>query len=1201
MKPLGSAVEVPLRETRLIEASAGTGKTYLLVQLYLRMLVEKDLPPGRILTVTFTRAATAELRQRIRKRIRDELDALPALQGGEAESGASDLVKFWTGRCALSHASVRGRLERALRGLDEAAIFTIHSFCQRVLRRYPFESGAEFEVEPIEDDGLFLRRIAQDFWVRELSQSPRILARYARSGTSPRLTPDSLVELARLRQRHPEALLHPGEEDPGPSPELSLEHWNRLLDAARSAWRDGGREQVLELVGDRSRVKGTLFRSNSVEGWLDLLGDSLEWGEPLIRWSIARDKLDKVERFRTSFVTEQAKPGAEIPRIALLDAVDELLAEEERLEGELGRAALGLARRFAVEALERERELLRESGRATHDRIVGELYEALEGEGGEGLAEALRQEFGAALIDEFQDTDARQYEIFRRVFAQARPALPLLLIGDPKQAIYGFRGGDVFTYLAAKQDAMGAVDSLDVSYRSSPSLVAALNRLYSAAEKPFGPEIAYEPVQAVPGSQDGFGWAADDSGQVEPGAALELILIEDGPGPRGPTADRIAERVSGHVAELLARGRLEGRPVEPRQVAVLCHTNQQVAAVLQALGALGVAASVRGSQSVAGSEGAAELECVLAAMAEPGRASFVRAALATRLLGLGAADLKALEADEAGWSVRVEAFADAGRRWAERGVLAGAGALFEMFDMLPRLLAGFGGDRAAADLNHLLELCHEAERRERLGPSGLLRWLGELRAGLLEEPDDALKLRLDRESGAVQVGTVHGAKGLEYDVVYVPWAWKPSETPREDRWWIFHDPGDERRRAVLDLGGPDRQAHKEICKQERVQEEARLLYVALTRARRRCSVVCVPSKGPFSRLVGGEVKDLGSALDALATISGGEIEVVRDRPEEPAACAAHGPDSGIAGWRPRDPGRPAPVGERTSSFSGLAHGVSAESDPRDLDSSTGEDEPVPADSERIPLADLPGGARTGSALHEVFEHLELDSADPKAVGRELERGLERHGLGGLGEKLREDLSQALIAALETPLDANGGPRLCDLSAQRRASELEFWLVARPEDGAWIEPGTLADAFHRHGDPRQVRTYADRARGLGFSRLRGFLRGFVDLVFEHEGRWYVLDYKSNRLGESFSDYAPERIWDEMCARHYVLQYHLYALALHRLLRLRLPGYDYRSHFGGAYYLFLRGMAPERPGHGVFFDRPPFELMRDLDAAVGWEGA
>ena len=1238
LKPVDSAVEIPLERTGLVEASAGTGKTFLLVQLYLRLLVEKDLTPARILTVTFTRAATAELRRRVRERIRAALDELDPASGGRPDPGAAkpgpedpdsgrpgsggrgrdagalELVRFWTGRreARISRERVRGRLERALRGLDQAAIFTIHSFCQRALGRYPFEAGAEFEVEPIEDDGAALRRIAQDFWVRELSDAPEILVRYARALRSPRLTPDSLVELARLRQRHPDASLRPERPAGGPVAELSLDDWRRLLDEARSAWRDGGRERVRDLVCDRTRVAGTYFRANSVEGWLDLLGDALERGEPLIGWSVEDSQRDKLERFRTSFVEGQAKPGVELPRIDLLDALEALLAEEERLEGELENVAVGLARRFADEALERERALLRESGRATHDGIVGELHEALEREGGEALAKALREEFGAALIDEFQDTDARQYGIFERVFARARPAPPLLLIGDPKQAIYGFRGADVFAYLRAKRDAGEAVRSLAVNRRSVPGLVAALNRLYAQADTPFGAEIDYERVEAADDKRDLFRRAAPDGGNVEPGAALELVFVDrDNPRSPGPAEARVAARVAAHVADLLARGRLlpekpgedeppEYESIEPQQVAVLCRTNKQVAAVFEALAERGIGASVRGAQSVAGSEEAAELERVLAALAEPGRGPFVRAALATRLLGLDAAGLKALEKDEAGWTRRVEAFADAGRRWAERGVLAGAGGLFDATGARPRLLAGFGGERAAANLDHLLELCHEAERRERLGPAALLRWLGELRAGLLEEPTEGHRLRLDRESGAVQVGTVHGAKGLEYDVVYVPWAWQASEGPRADRWWIYHDPG-EGRRAVLDLGGPDRAAVKPLAAAEREEEDARLLYVALTRARQRCSVFCAPVGGPFARLLGGEPKRVEAALAGLAAGSGGAIEVVRDWPGEVSPAAAAGrPASGSADWRAREPGRPAAVGERTSSFSGLVHGAPEASDPRDLDSATGEAEPVAADSERVPLAELPGGARTGSALHEVFEQLDFGSADPEALRPLLERALERHGLGGLGEALRSSLGRAVLDALDARLGGDGGPRLRDLPADGRASELEFWLAARPATGG-IEPATLAEVFERHGDPRRCRAYAAHARGLGFARLRGFLRGFVDLVFEHEGRWYVLDYKSNRLGERFSDYAPERLWDEMCARHYVLQYHLYALALHRLLRLRLPGYDYARHFGGAYYLFLRGMAPERPGHGIFFDRPPAGLMQALDAAVGTEGA
>jgi exodeoxyribonuclease V beta subunit len=608
------------------------------------------------------------------------------------------------------------------------------------------------------------------------------------------------------------------------------------------------------------------------------------------------------------------------------------------------------------------------------------------------------------------------------------------------------------------------------------------------------------------------------------------------------------------------------------------------------------------------SDTAEDVERIARALAHPGDPRRLRAALATPLLGIGALELETLAQGAAGWDEWQERIQGAHEQWRELGFSVALRALLDVSRGSSRLLAELGGERRLTDALQLGELMHLAERKLHLGELGLVRWLAAARAGALARGAgdwiEDVQIRLESENPAVHLTTVHRSKGLEYGVVYVPFAWKAENLRDDERRFVrFHpDPG----RLAFDLGcpEPDRGLHLQAARSEARSEAMRLLYVAMTRARHGCKLVYADGQGAsdsaLGRLLGtakGESPDqLVQRFAALAAGAPGALGarlLAQARPitrVAPAPAGKPGP--------PRVLTRALGRARRTSSYTGLVRLARVESAGRDHDAEVAAEAEV--ELSEGGSGELARGSAVGLALHEVLEHLDFPGADPEGVRSAVERASVLHGVDAGSQAA---LTRSVLAALDTPLPPVGHLRLRDVTLAERISELEFLLPvgdARGDD-QWLKPARLAQPFARFASRPELRDYARRVARLEFAQLAGHLRGFVDLVIRREGRWYLLDYKSNHLGGAAADYAPARLVAPMLEHHYALQYHLYALALHRLLARRVPGYDYERDFGGVYYLFVRGMSPAHPlGSGVWFDRPPRALIDALGRALARPG-
>ncbi|HKU37545.1 MAG TPA: UvrD-helicase domain-containing protein, partial [Polyangiales bacterium] len=789
---------LPLDGTRLVEASAGTGKTHTISTLFVRLLVEKGFGVSEILVVTYTRAATAELRVRIRRRL---LEALACFEGEHGEDPVLVGLRERARQADKLEEAVR-RLTSALRQFDEAPIATIHGYCQRVLGGYSFESGAGFDLRLLEDDRLLVTEVVQDFWANRLHDASELFVRHLR------LRYVGLNKLAQLVERassNPDIALLPAPAAARRASLAALEQ--QLTAAAEHAQRSyrASSEELLRLLCD-GRLHAGKYKPEQVRG---------EWAAEL--HALAELPVHALPEWLARLTPEAlqkgVKKGKPVPVHAFFEACRALHEAREALLAALDDELLEF--RHALLAYART-ELPRRKAEARQlgfDDLLLQLRAALRGPRGEALTTRLRQLHPAALIDEFQDTDPVQCEIFSRIYAPDRPEPgSLFLVGDPKQAIYAFRGADIFAYLKAAAGVPRA--NLPVNYRSDPRLLAALNAIWQRAERPFlWEQIEYVPVAASPHAFDRLRGPLGERAPFEiaflPRTALDPA--QDKPMPKAQAEARIPEWIAAEIVRVLDGGSTlasepdaPGRPIEPRDIAVLCRTNRQAQRVQAELRKLGVPAVLDGDASVFDSDMASELLRVMSALAEPGSAGELRAALATSLLGADAALLANLEKDERAWDDWLRLFHELSELWQTRGFIRAVSSLLDRCDVSERLLKRDDGERRYTDLMHLIELLHAEAASSRSGPLALLEWLRRMIQGESERMTLAatdMQIRLESDARAVTLTTIHKSKGLEYALVFCPFLWDGATLRGLDK---EHPRFHTEHGLALDLGaGPD--------------------------------------------------------------------------------------------------------------------------------------------------------------------------------------------------------------------------------------------------------------------------------------------------------------------------------------------------------------------------------------------------------------
>lgn len=1118
-------LRTPIGEgTILIEASAGTGKTFTIAGLVLRLLLEQpSLTIDRILVTTFTELATAELRSRIRELLREALEAF--------RTGASDdeLVAALL-PMHKDHRAAAQRLDDALINFDEAPIHTIHSFCQRVLSERAFESGTLFDAELVANQSDLLREIVQDFWRSHFYAGERLATLLALKN---RITPERLLTDIDELTRNPTLRILPNEWR---SPDQITRQLEMTLAALRASWAKD-EAKLRALFADPSWARHSHAKAEKMLPLLDDLGQCLaEEGGTV-------EQLGCLEAFATRTIAARVRSGCQPPRSKVFDDCERLLDLEEEFCAALRAEFFAYARREL-------RERKQAQNIFSYDDLLTRLEDALTGAGGAEVAAAIRAKYQAALIDEFQDTDPVQYSIFSRIYAGSNA--PVALIGDPKQAIYGFRGADVFTYMKAASAAARQF-TLTTNWRSESRLIAAVNAIFDR-EKPFLlDDIQFDP--ATPGPR------ADEK-------PLRLSRKEEAPFYLwlAEMDDHLPDQLATEIVRLLTSGATIGdEPLAPGHIAVLTSTNPQAATVQNALRARRIPSVLYSSANIFLSREARELRDVLAAVAQPGYEKFVRAALCTDAFGCTGNDLDVFSRDDAAWENELLRFQKYHERWRDEGFIQMLRHLSAEHGVRRRLLGFPDGERRLTNFLHLAELLHGACVEHRLGMNGLLKWLDQQMNGREFADREEHELRLESDEKAVRIITVHKSKGLEFDVVFCPYVWWSGKARR-----AFHDPGAENR-LTLDLTDPD--AQKERREEEALAEQLRQFYVALTRAKHGCAMIW-REKEKNDRSAPGYL--LGNSAALPPQISANKNIAVAPLPEATneiwKAIGAEKPVSG----EPREFGGTIDRSWGISSFSRLISG--RETDARDegplLEPVAKEEQPA------IGIHAFPKGMRAGTCLHEILE--EVDFANLASAPEIVQRWLRAYGIEGFDEIVLDNVRELCALSLSSSSDRF---KLADVPNESRIAELEFAFSVNS-----VTTTSLAKFF-------ATENLSLRLERLQFQLVNGFMNGFIDLVFEHGGRFYFADWKSNWLGATSRAYQAATVEAEMQRNLYTLQLCLYSVALHRYLRVRKPGYDFDQHFGGAFYVFLRGIDPARPENGVYFQPLERAFVEKLSAMFG----
>ncbi|KPZ07394.1 Exodeoxyribonuclease V, beta subunit [Pseudomonas tremae] len=1205
------ALRFPLRGSQLIEASAGTGKTFTISALYVRLVLGhgseesgfgRELLPPQILVVTFTDAATKELRDRIRTRLADAArffrDEIAAPDGLIAELREQFEVEQWPA-CA-------SRLDIAAQWMDEAAVSTIHSWCQRMLREHAFDSGSLFTQTLETDHSDLLGEVLRDYWRRFCyPMSGDALAWVRKNWSGP------AALLPRVRGLFGRDRSTIGQE-PAELIEASLQERRAALAALKAPWAAWA-DELYALCQDavaRKVVDGRKMQERFFKPWF----------EKLSAW--AADESQEALGLGTGFTRLTPEGIAEAwksdpPSHPAFQAMAELKPALDGLPTP-DAAVLQHAAQWVSARFEEEKRRRAEMG---FDDMLLRLDAALRGAGGERLATLIREQFPVALIDEFQDTDPVQYRIFESIYRleDNDQQTGLFLIGDPKQAIYAFRGADIYTYLRARQATNGRWHTLDTNYRSSHAMVESVNHVFTRAEQRVEGRGAFlfrdDKGNQVPFS-DALAQGRKETLQVDgsPLTALTVWHLESEQAVSGVAyRQQLAASCASEIVRLLNAGQQGSagfasadktlRGLRPADIAILVRDGKEAQAVRQQLTARGVrSVYLSDKDSVFAAQEAHDLLSWLKACAEPDSERTLRAALACITLDLSLAELERLNQDELAWELRVMQFRGYRAVWRSQGVLPMLRRLLHDFALPQTLMARTDGERVLTNLLHLSELLQQAAA-ELDGEQALIRHLGDHLA-LSGQAGEEQILRLESDEQLVKVVTIHKSKGLQYPLVFLPFICSSKPVDGSRLPLQFHDAEGRPQISLQPTEALIRQADD-----ERLAEDLRLLYVALTRSEYACWLGVADLKrgnannsmlhrSALGYLLGGgtplpESSDLKVWLRDLAEGCGA---IVLQTVPEPTDNSFSAPRNDASLVKLLVPKRRAAENWWIASYSALRIGdtVTAGAD-QSPDSPQAQklfdDERLDPEAPRDILLGggdihrFPRGPNPGTFLHGLLEWAGNEgfantAHAPDKLEDAVARRCNRRGWKGWIETLRDWLQQTLTMPLRLSPDASP-VALGDLDQPNQYRvEMEFWFASTNVNVAQMD--ALVRRFTHDNAPRAATETVS---------LNGMFKGFIDLTFEHEGRYYVADYKSNWLGSDDDAYTELAMEASILDNRYDLQYVLYLLALHRQLKARMADYDYDQHMGGALYLFLRGS--RAASQGAWFTRPPRELIESLD--------
>ncbi len=1199
MQPLDT-LSFPLSGASLIEASAGTGKTYTIVNLYIRLLLGHGCAPlgvEQILVVTFTNAATGELKERIRQRLRQAyLDFF-------AKHSQDSFIQQLIQQSENVELDCQ-RLSLASKQMDEAAVYTIHGFCHKALTEHAFESGAMYEQSFILDESEWLKLAAEDYWRKHVVTLPRDTLQLLLQHWS---TPDAMLKgIGRLLSQH----ARPYQTSDIESAIRGVNHYAEQVALLKAWWVSNDVSQQLSKANLNGRSKLSK---------LPLLQNMQEF----CKSDLLQIDFDKSgwELFSPEQVVKAAKKGSE--DLSHLD-----FSQFELLQSQLLGCQQKITLAFSQHAMSVVSANLASHKQMLHllspdDLLVG-LQRALSQQtntdnNSNALANTIRQNYPAALIDEFQDTDPVQFEVFQGIYGESETGQAKacwIMIGDPKQAIYAFRGADIFTYIKAKD----WVDSqrhftLATNWRSAPKLIKAINQVFESSQKGFLFEqsIPFYPVQA----------GRDFDGLTVQGKSVESLdfqhLCSDKnlPISASDASSQLAISTANQISHWLQlaktdQAQIKNRAITAADCCVLVRNRNEAQIIKDALSAVNVASVFLARKSVFATQVAVDVLRLLKALSQPTDERLLKAALMSELFTFNAQQLDNLFNDESSWQDVLEQRLYWHQTWQKKGLIRAINQVMQHFDVEQGLLKHqTDGLRRVTDLRHITELLQQ-QSLQLVGEAQLIHWF----ESCLLEPDhnnDGQQMRLESDANLVQIITLHSSKGLEFPLVFIPFA----STYKTAQQALYHN---EQQQLEVDFLVQEPNLQKADF--ERLAEDIRLFYVAVTRAVYYCSI------GLWNISLGKSKKVSGFGQSALGCLLMSVKDQAEESPEQvisdqhiaekikglAAKCElsyrsfthvqsevpteSRAKDSEIQAKQLNALQLTKPVNRawRLTSYSAIssqqvhldmpAPGQDEGQDPDPVSNLNLVEDITEQSAENVEQEQSPfsfeRGANAGSFLHGVLENIDLQKPEqlPDVI-------TQQSTWFGIDEQWHGCLKDWLTDVLLTPFRTKAQEQSTDLSLSRLSAnqvkvEMEFHMP-------------LHDVKVKDFNRIINQYFKQHARDYQFEQLNGMIKGFIDLMFEYDGKFYVADYKSNHLGDSYDDYHDAAMEEAMTGHDYHLQAILYTLALHRWLKYKLPNYDYDTHIGGAYYLFIRGMSQTKPANGVYFvlpDKSMIEALHDL---------
>ncbi len=1086
-EPLNKDV-VKLSGANIVEASAGTGKTYSIGLLVLRLILEKNVPISRILMVTFTNQAVAELAARIREFIRH---AIKAHETGDCkEKPIQQLMLDHTDPLKLL------RLKQALSELDEAAIQTIHSFCQEALNKFALESGQAFSLELQPDVLQIANECVKEFWRNNISGLPlEDIQEW-----------DKYLKINNFNAIIKQALggktFAFDEKSTSAEYREELKKFENHFNVNKSRFESQIQKLDIKGIADGTKAKAIAELEN-LDTFISLLCDGGEKNSTICS-ALFQNEIDISKKLKQQYDT----------------------------------VIYTLFLKCITEAKSKIQNHLYKNHLLTYDEIITRMHKAVI-ENNE-FRKVIRQHYDAVFIDEFQDTDKLQYEIYDNLFGDDKI---LFYIGDPKQSIYAWRKADLNTYFAAREKIPVANRfKMEINFRSTAAFVNAANEFYSDVADPFktGNEgerkIDYQNVKASKTTSIGL---TKENFIIKP---IQVFIEKKQDDIRSKLLCLVQDLLSGNY-------KLDGKDIVNSDIGILVRTNDQGNKIKEILADAGYhSVTIDESKIFEDSAEAKALLCIMEAVLNTNEAN-INKALLNRFTNKKSGELLGLEKEDL-----LENFREYRDLWYSSGINAAFRYFMTHFDIV-RILMEKNDLRTLTNLTQILELLQEAEYRHELKPFGLYEYLQKQIAGAVEEGDE-MEQRVESDEDAIQILTIHKSKGLEYPIVIAPYLDMTSNETHD--YCSFRD--EEGIYKFYPKGKGNDESSKFFEKQKS-QENSRLLYVALTRTKYNCFIFkndyfkekSVLFNFPFKKFSQGEG---GIELPEKPSTIKGKMAPFKD-------TWGQGLELEKLNLADKHHGK--------LSFSALsAH--SSHALPEKLDKyETAYDQFI--------FKDIPGGKNMGTMLHYLFEN--IDFTNPDGHQAEVDKLVNRY-YPGKKELLRKRLVEMVDNVLHSHIEFPDGTSILlkDLDSADKLNEMEFDFNTSDINLEDLKDFDLGEGI-------------DINCNMAINTKKGLLTGLIDLFFVHQGKYYILDWKSNFLGDSLEHYAKDDTMKKALNEgNYHLQYLIYSMAVKNYLEARLPGFDYDKDFGGAIYVYLRG-ARKGKEHGIFTNKPSLEQVETLE--------